>query len=75
MYAVVQLTLGQWPTALLATLVAVLLAALLYTSTLVGQGLAAGEMYELRSHLDDRLEEARAISRREPTSIRGSAQL
>lgn len=75
MYAVVQLTLGEWPTALLATLVAVLLAALLYTSTLVGQGLAAREMYELRSDLDARLEAALAISGREPTTIRESAQL
>lgn len=65
MYAVVQLTLGEWPTALVATVVAALLAALLYTSTLVGQGLAVIEMYELRTYLDDRLEEARLFSQRE----------
>jgi len=75
MYAVVQITLGDWPSALIATLIAILLAALLYTSTLVGQGLAAGEMYELRSYLDDRLEEAQALSRREPMTTRESAQL
>ena len=56
-------------------LIAVLVGGLLYTSTLVGQGLAAGEMYALRSYLDDRLEEAEAAAAREPATPRDSAQL
>ncbi len=75
MCAIVQLTLGHWPWALVASLVALLVGALLYTSTLVGQGLAAGEMYELRRYLDDRLEGAEARSRHEPATARESAQL
>jgi hypothetical protein len=75
MYAVVQITLGHWPWALACTLIVTLLSALLYTSTLVGQGLAAGEMYELRSHLDDRLDQARRRTAREPATARDSSQL
>jgi hypothetical protein len=73
LYGVVQLLLGDAPTAWVASLVVALIAALLYTSTLVGQGLAADEMYELRSYLDDRLEAARSISEREPETTRESA--
>lgn len=75
MCAIVQLTLGHWPWALLFSLFAALVGALLYTSTLVGQGLAAREMYELRSFLDDRIEAALAAARREPATARESAQL
>ncbi len=75
MMAIVQLTLGGWPWALVASLIAVLVGALLYTSTLVGQGLAAGEMYELRRYLDDRLDVAVSSSRHEPRTARESAQL
>ncbi len=75
MCAIVQVSLGHWPWALLASVFAALLGALLYTSTLVGQGLAAGEMYELRSYLDDRIEEAENRHRSEPATARESAQL
>ncbi len=44
-------------------------------ATLVGQGLAAPEMYELRSYLDDRLEEAEAKAGQAPVTVRESAQL
>lgn len=75
MFAVVQLTLGHAPWGLVASLIAVLVGALVYTSTLVGQGLAAAEMYRLRSHLDDCLEAAEARARRAPATARESAQL
>jgi len=75
MWAIVQVTLGHWPTALLASLIATLLGALLYTSTLVGQGLAAGEMYLLRSYLDDRIEEAETRSDSDPATALDSARL
>jgi len=75
MFAVVQLTLGHAPWGLVASLIAVLVGALVYTSTLVGQGLAAAEMYKLRSYLDDRLDEAEAEARQAPQTARESAQL
>jgi hypothetical protein len=75
MYAIVQMAMGDPPWALLAPLIATLLGGLVYTSTLVGQGLAAGEMYLLRSHLDDCLEEARTRAAREPRSASEGAQL
>jgi hypothetical protein len=67
--------MGQAPWALVASLVAALVAGLVYTSTLVGQGLAASEMYTLRSFFDDRLAEAEKDARREPRTARASAQL
>lgn len=73
--AIVQLLIGHEPWALLGTLIAALAAGLVYTTTLVGQGLAADEMYRLRSHLDDCLERAEERARREPASARESAQL
>jgi len=48
---------------------------LVYLSTLVGQGLALGEMYYLRRRLDDYLDDARAADRREPKTAAESAQL
>lgn len=75
MWAIVQLSLGQLPWALLAPLLAVLLAALVYTSTLVGQGLAADEMYLLRAHLDECLAEAEGRAAREPRTALDSARL
>lgn len=74
-YGFVQLALGHMPWALLVPLLCTLVGALLYTSTLVGQGLAAPEMYELRSYLDDRLQEAEAKAAHAPTTARESAQL
>jgi len=75
MYGVVQLMMGHVPWALLAPLLAALLGGLVYTSTLVGQGLAAGEMYLLRTHLDECLAEAQERARQKPDSSPASAQL
>lgn len=75
MWAVVQISMGHWPWALLAPLIAILVGGLVYTSTLVGQGLALGEMYELRRHLDDRLSAAEARGRQTPSTAQESAQL
>ena len=75
MWAVVQLTMGQTPWALLAPLLTGLVGGLVYTSTLVGQGLALGEMYHLRRHLDDCLDDARDRGQREPRTAGESAQL
>jgi len=75
MYAIVQLSMGHPPWALLAPLLSSLVGGLIYTSTLVGQGLALGEMYRLRSHLDECLEAAEARGRTEPGTSEESAQL
>ena len=75
MWAIVQATLGQAPWAGVASLFAVLIGVLVYLSTLVGQSLALGEMYELRSYLDERLDEAQARALSEPTTAVDSAQL
>jgi hypothetical protein len=74
-YGFVQLALGHLPWALLVPLLCALIGALVYTSTLVGQGLAAPEMYELRSYLDDRLKEAEEKAAHAPLTARESAQL
>jgi hypothetical protein len=75
MYAVVQLSMGWDPWALLAPLLAILIGGLVYTSTLVRQGLGADEMYQLRTYLDECLADAQARGRREPTTSRDSSQL
>jgi hypothetical protein len=75
MVAVVQITLGYGPWGLLASLFAAPIGGLVYTSTLVGQGLALGEMYHLRRRLDDYLDDARTASQREPRTAASSAQL
>ena len=59
-YGSVQLVMGSSPWALLTPVLTTLTAGLVYTSTLVGQGLAADEMYLLRVHLDECLAEAEA---------------
>jgi len=74
-YGIVQIALGHLPWAMLVPLICLLVGALVYTSTLVGQGLAAPEMYELRRHLDERIEAAVAASAHAPTTARESAQL
>jgi hypothetical protein len=75
LYTVVQWSVGQAPWAALVSLFALLAGGLVYTSTLVGQSLALGEMYRLRSHLDECLEGALVRARAEPTSAMDSAQL
>lgn len=75
MVAVVQLAMGDTPWALVVSLIAALVGGLVYTTTLVGQGLAADEMYRLRSFLDDCLEHAEERARREPATATDSALL
>ncbi len=75
MCAIAQVSLGHWPWMLLASILAVLIGALLYTSTLVGQGLAAGEIHELRSDLDGHIDEAESRDRHGPATTCESAQL
>lgn len=58
MWGIVQLSMGDAPWALLVPVFTALVAALVYTSTLVGQGLALGEMYRLRRHVDECLADA-----------------
>jgi len=75
MYGIVQLSLG-WPAwAFLTPVIATVLGALVYTATLVGQGLGAGEMYRLRSFLDRCLENAQKGGRPKPRTAPDSAQL
>ncbi len=74
-YGVAQLMLGHLPWALLVPVFAILLAALIYTSALVGQGLSIADMYALRAFVDDCQREAEASSTREPRTAVDSAQL
>jgi hypothetical protein len=69
MYGIVQLALQWTPWALLTPLLAALVGGLVYTSTLVGQGLAAEEMHLLRVLLEECLADAEAAAKepaREP---------
>ncbi|MBW2726583.1 MAG: hypothetical protein JRE71_19555, partial [Deltaproteobacteria bacterium] len=75
MVGVVQLTMGYGIWGLLASLLSALVGGLVYTSTLVGQGLALGEMYHLRRRLDDYLDDARAAGQSETRTAADSAQL
>jgi len=75
LYSVVQLMLGHPPWALAAPALAAIIGGLVYTSTLVGQGLAAAEMYRLRVHLDGCLADAQRRARCEPKSAIDSARL
>jgi len=70
-----QLALGHSTLAFLVPLGAFLLAALLYVSALVGQGLSISEMYRLRAFVDDCLREAEAGASREARTSRESSQL
>ncbi len=51
LFGIVQWTLGQSPTALLATPLLAILAGLVYGASFVGQGLGSDQMYVLRSTL------------------------
>jgi len=75
MGALAQLTLGRAPEALLASVAALALIGVVYVANFVGQGLAASQMYEIRSYLDDCLERAEARSRRKPRTALDSARL
>jgi len=75
MYGIAQLSMGHAPWGMLVSTIAVLVGGLLYTSTLVGQSLALGEMYLLRSYVDDCLDEAQARALRDARTAPESAQL
>jgi hypothetical protein len=66
MFGLAQITLGWAPWALLIPVVALLLAAGIYASALIGQGLSGDEMPRLRSYVDTCLKEAEELNRRRP---------
>jgi hypothetical protein len=75
-FGIAQFMSGQSPGALLIPVVAILVAAALYASALIGQGLSGDDMYRLRAYLDDCLDEAEEQTRRDPElGARASAQL
>ena len=74
-YGIAQLLLGQLPWALLIPAFGVLLAALIYTSALVGQGLSIGDMYAMRAFVDECVRKAEARASYRPRTARESAQL
>jgi hypothetical protein len=75
LYGIVQLSLGHTPWALLVPLGALALIGAVYGSTFIGQGLAATQMYEMRSYLDDCLEHAEERARARPRTPLDSARL
>jgi hypothetical protein len=75
LYALAQLTLGAAPRALLVSAGALALLAVIYGASFIGQGLAAGQMYELRRYLDEGLERAAARGRARPRTPFDSARL
>jgi hypothetical protein len=75
LYGMAQLTLGEPPWAFAATGASLLAIAGVYAASFVGQGLAAAQMYQLRSYLDASLEAAEARERAAPRSPFDSARL
>jgi hypothetical protein len=75
MYGFAQLGLGRTPTALYVPATSATLGAGLYAASFIGQGLGAGEMYYLRSYLDECLEAAEQACLERPKTSRDSAQL
>ena len=76
LFAVAQMMLGNAPWALLVPVIAILVAIGIYTSAIVGQGLSIGEMYLIRSYLDECLKEAELRTRlNPPTRTDSSSQL
>lgn len=65
-FGVAQLVLGQTPWVWVVPFVALLLAVGIWTAGLVGQGLAADEMYRLRAFVDSCVEEAEARQKSPP---------
>jgi len=74
-YGIAQLVLGHLPFALLVPVIASALAALLYVSALVGQGLSISDMYRLRAFVDDCLREVEGTSSTGLRTARESSQL
>ncbi len=75
MYGLAQLALGHAPVAFLVPLIAALVAALLYASALVGQGLSIADLYQLRAFIDDCAREAEATAASAPRTAVEGAQL
>ena len=75
LYGLAQLTLGEPPFALLAVPAALVLAALTYASSFVGQGLALSQMYEMRRVLDVSVERAEEQARRAARGQVGGYQI
>jgi len=75
LYGLAQLALGQSPWALAGAPAALVLIAAVYGATFIGQGLAASQMYELRSYLDASLERAEERDRLTPKTPLDSARL
>ena len=75
LYGLAQLTLGRTPMGLAVAGAALVLVAAIYGATFIGQGLAATQMYEIRSYLDACLERAEARARRTPRTALDSARL
>ncbi len=73
LYGIAQLGLGESPSGLGVAMVASLALGGLYVASLIGQGLAAEQMYELRAHLDGALARAEERARQTPrTSLDGA---
>lgn len=64
LFAVAQLLLGDRPWALLVPAVAILIAAGLHASALIGQGLSGDDMYQMRAYVDACLQEAEELAQR-----------
>lgn len=74
-YGLAQLGLGQAPWAFAAAGAALALVGLVYAAAFVGQGLSAGQMYELRRVLDAAVERAVERARAAPRTALDSARL
>lgn len=75
LFGLVQLSLGSPPWGLAVPAAALVLIAGVYGASFAGQGLAAGQMYQLRRYLDDSLERAAERARAAPPTPLDSAQL
>ena len=65
LYGMAQITLGETPLAFWAIPIALVLAALTYASSFIGQGLALAQMYELRRTFDAGVSRAEEQARRD----------
>jgi len=75
LFGIAQLFLGELPWSLLVPVAAMALTGAVFSSTFIGQGLAASQMYELRRYLDECLESAEARARANPQTPLDSAKL
>lgn len=75
MWGVAQLSLNHTPWALASPVAAFAVCAFVWGATLIGQGLGAGEMYRLRTYLDEAIAEAERRYGEPPRTAQDSAQL